>query len=797
MPLLKSLWSPLAIAGLAARDLQLEKVRTAHGPSNGIAEDILSALKMAEHDASAEKLAELLRHPEDLDKISNLKADLARKKAGVDEQLKSGLKEQLEVTQSGMGAIADSQRAVAHIKEEMMKIDKLCAESQNMTREFPNINVVSQIHRNFSQVGVMKDNLEDFNRKVDELEILLEKDEADLENQPNLLDVHAGLTNLREIRDEAIDQLKQVNDESLERELQDWFTRLDDVVAFFDEHFGVACGNLIPLVQTDNRSMIVRLALVIGVEEKSDMKVKAMQEAQKEHKELASRFKSIKSGPKQLRGYKEKFIGCIEADVKAKLEQTEPLFMEESDKLGAHTNWFFSDLKAVKEGMGELMPRKWKIYRTYTDIYHRHMHDWLISLIDDKDKCSSAQILSIVDYRAKYYKYMKKLAWRPEDLQPDLLDDREVELIREWRQLIVKSVDEWMGRMFAVDRTSFLSASVDNLDKDANGYFRTKTLSDMWRMLREQLQVAGDSGRQDVVEGVVDEMCRALKRRLANWTQLITDEAERYSKSGTDPDGVMNLQDWLVALANDQIACVDDNPDVEQWGYLSRFQQEFGKLVGPEYRARADQEIEAIRDSYFELATHCVQSFVALIFAIDFKPVMPEFFTTKWYSEFGLKRMVSTFEDYYSDYEPALHNSLVDVFVEQLADSLLIAYLSCVRNKGAKFRRQDPFTDKVGDDVRAAFVFFEKFPGVDFGLVKGRWKATHHMVRLLEADKAGVPDAYEACKRDFWDVQLSWVEAVLRGRDDYERAMLSGVKSRAAQVSVERPDETTIMGKIK
>ncbi|CCX33796.1 Similar to Exocyst complex component 3; acc. no. Q6KAR6 [Pyronema omphalodes CBS 100304] len=54
---------------------------------------------MDETDAIAVRLPDILRHPEDLDKVAALKADFARKKAHVDTQLRAGLESQLEVTE--------------------------------------------------------------------------------------------------------------------------------------------------------------------------------------------------------------------------------------------------------------------------------------------------------------------------------------------------------------------------------------------------------------------------------------------------------------------------------------------------------------------------------------------------------------------------------------------------------------------------------------------------------------------------------------------------------------------------
>lgn len=55
---------------------------------------------------------------------------------------------------------------------------------------------------------------------------------------------------------------------------------------------------------------------------------------------------------------------------------------------------------------------------------------------------------------------------------------------------------------------------------------------------------------------------------------------------------------------------------------------------------------------------------------------------------------------------------------------------------------------------------------------------------------------FESLKRAYWDLQLGWVEAVLRLRDDFKRGMLNAVKSRAATITVDRETETT-MGRVK
>jgi len=744
-------------------------------------------------------LAELLRHPDDLDKIVALKAEFSRKKAAVDSQLRNGLREQLETTQAGMSGLTDGQKMVQQIKDEMMKIDKICSESQNMIKDFATINLVSQAHRNFGAVETMRRNLETFNDRLNAVQQMLQQDDADAENMPNLLAVHYELTQLRNIRDDAIEQIQRAEDPSLQSTLEDYFERLDEAIAWFDEHIILIARSLVSLVLADNPGLIVRFALIIEAEEKSDQRVLALQEALKDHKEIATRFQSITDGAKTVRGYKEKFLEAIRVRGEEQIKESRDQFLGDPTLLEKSLKWFFNDLNAVKLGMVQLMPRKWKVYKTWAGIYHTLMHDFLVKLIDDPES-SSAHTLEIISWPEKYYRKMTKLGIRQDELTPHVIDNRETELVRDFRALIIKFLDEWIDRIWKQEKKDFADRNVEgaNLDQDEYGYFRTKNLVDLWTMLREQVDAAANSKRTDVVEGVIDAMIQRLRTRQQAWQKMLEEEAGRYETGKViELDGFQPLQDWLVATANDQIACIDDAEDESRLGYLSDFRKKVTTLVSPAYLERFDGDIAGLRDGYVDLSTWCMTKFAQLVFAVDFKSVMPEFFTAKWYTSTAMARMMTTIEEYVGDYRQVLHHSLVDIFVEIFADELLVRYLSAVRNKGAKFRRTDAFQDKLFDDLSTAFDFFNGLQNQDLSnAIKETWRVTEPFLQLLSADKESIPDVFAQFKSNHWDLQISWVEAVLRSRDDFERSMLNAVKARAAQMDVARGLET-IMSKVK
>lgn len=751
-------------------------------------------------DGSTVKLTELFKYPEDIEKVSALKLEFVRKKATVDAQLRNGLKEQLELTQSGMNRINDGHKTVQLIKDEMMKIDKLCAETQNIIRDFPNINLISQTHKNFIAVQTMKNDLQTFNDRLSFVENLLREDDQNPENMPNLLASHYELTRLRNIRDNAMEQIARADDPSLQHTLEDYFTRQDEVVEWFDEHIGMIAQNIINILINGSTSMIVRFAIIVEEEEKSDRRTIAMQEAMKDHGDMAARFQSITDGARTVRGYKEKFLKAIQLHADEQIADTKEAFLEEPKRLEKSFKWFFNDLNAIKQGMVPLMPKKWRIFQTYGEIYHKTMHDFLISMIDDPET-SSASKLSILNWPEKYYSKMVRLGFKESDLHPHVLDNRESELVKEFQQLIISFLDQWLERIFKTEQKDLMDRNTDggNLDTDEFGYFRTKSLVDMWRMLSEQIDAAANSQRIDVIEGVVDSIILRLQTRQRNWQELLDDEASKYSGNNPESEGLQALQDWLVASANDQISCIDDNEDEDRIAYVSIFRQKFEPLVSPSYLERVDEKLMVLRDGYVDLSTHFVVKFAQLIFSVDFRTVIPEFFTAKWYSATAMKQIIVTFEEYIGDYKTVLHYSLLDIFIEELNDQLLICYLSSVRNKGVKFKRQDPFKDKMFNDISVAFEFFNNnaFLSSDVSdVIRQKWRITENFLALIEIDKSLIPDFFVGFKTDYWDLQLSWVEAVLRSRDDYDRNLLNAVKAKAAQIETVRGPET-LMSKIK
>lgn len=250
-------------------------------------------------------------------------------------------------------------------------------------------------------------------------------------------------------------------------------------------------------------------------------------------------------------------------------------------------------------------------------------------------------------------------------------------------------------------------------------------------------------------------------------------------------------------MVNDQIVCIDDNEEEGWLVYFLDFRKKFFFFVMFQYMDCVEVEVIILWDGYVDLFMWCMVKFVSLVFFVDFRIVMFDFFMLKWYIIIYMVCMIVMFEEYVLDYRMVLYYLFVDIFIEIFVDEFFVWYFGLVRNKGVKFRRVDNFQDKIFDDLFIVFEFFNFFFNLEVGnVIKEMWRVMEVFLGLLIVEKEQILDMFVGFKMLYWDLQISWVEVVLRSRDDFERSMLNVVKVRVVQMDVVRGLEM-IMSKVK
>lgn len=482
-----------------------------------------------------------------------------------------------------------------------------------------------------------------------------------------------------------------------------------------------------------------------------------------------------------VRGYKEKFMACIKAAAETKMENPKNNFQDDPDSLEDSMQWYFDDLEVVKLEFPSLMPPRWNVFGTFLEMYHGLLHDFLIEQINKED-LDGQSLLNIIRFVGEYPKHMKRLGVKASKLTPHIIDGKEADLLREYSQLIVKKMSEWMANIATDDTREFLQRT--NQPNEEDGKWHMPSVPTMFTMINQQLNVALDSNKGSVVADVAEECVRLLRQRQAKWEQVISDEVSSYNAAVTKeeidsiPDGII---EYLMAVANDQIRSA---------AYTEEIMERVAPLTSTAISERIRASLDDAVGGFVDLATACLNQLIDIIFN-DTQPPIKALFTTAWYGGNDMDKIVSTIRSYVVDLEPGLDESLFPVLMHSLSERTCAAYLGAVRNKGAKFRLA-PASDQIRADVSVAYAFLSEY--IDRADVKAVWVTLEHFLQLMTAPKEEIGDTFDQFKEAYWDLPMTWVEVVLKCREDKTKDLLEIIRARNTYTT--RGGEPTIMSRL-
>ncbi|KAK9470342.1 exocyst complex component Sec6-domain-containing protein [Dipodascopsis tothii] len=733
-------------------------------------------------DSATSRLGELLRYPDDLLKIPALRESIARDKAAIDLQLKSGVQSQLEITTNGLRNLRHSQDLMESLKEQIMAIDRQCANADSMIPNFSQIHKISTVRRNFRAVDEIIQKLKDLPDKIRHIEELMEQDGRNtFDPMPNFLAIHYHLYQLHDFRDRALNQAKESSEDAV-RTLSNYFGRLNDLLEEFDAIVMDIGQELLEILREGNSSLIVRLAKVIEIEERRDEQNKLLETAVSSHRRIATHI-STGSGDNypmsstKSRNYNEKLTEAINLSAKDIFKNCVAAYPDDPESLLDNLYWVFRDLLLAKTELSKCFSSKWKIPDRFVRAYHAEMYSLLNSLATED--VEAGVLLRLVRWSQKYYDTMTtELKVSPELLTPALLDGKENEILDEYMDLICRKIGEWMSNLGRTEYKEFINRE-QAPDEDPDRMYGLSSTPIVFQMLNQQVSVAIDSDRISVLRGVIVECKKQLVSRQQQWLKIVRDEIAR-SNSGTEevPGG---LVEYIIALANDQVRGADYTD-----GIASRQVNVSAEVLIHSDKDRELQQemirvLEETMDGFIATGKSCVQETVGMVL-YDLQPVFSALFTKAWYSATKatttadgsmmaepasklVEEMVNTFEEYNNVLRHHLNPDLYQIYIDELLDGTLVQYLSAIgKNKGAKFSSRA--IDQIKNDVAILYPFFSEF--TDDEHVQAQFAAVEAFLALVASDRAGVAEEYTALLKSFPDAPVRFVEDIIRARDDLD-----------------------------
>ncbi|KAI0322766.1 exocyst complex component Sec6 [Amylostereum chailletii] len=731
--------------------------------------------------SAAQAVGEYLQSPDDLLKIAAFRKKLEKEKASIDTRLKSGVKEQLDATRESLRKLFNTRDNVQTIKEEMMSIERLCADPENRVATFDQISRVSMVHRNFEQTEEMVNNLLDMNERLDALEDMLAADLNDLGGPaPNLLPIHYQLNQLENFRNQTLHRAKKASATS-QNALKRMFERLNTVIEAFDDYIMQIAGNVLSIVRTKHPEVIVKMVKIAEVEGKEDEKAIAIKLVKKAAKmDAASKFKSMQANARVIKHYRIKIVKQITESIKAKFDDA--YTRDENDPVGfleGLAEWVYKDIIAVGNKVAPCFPPDWDIYSHYVREYHKALNATLQRLMASEPEASV--LLTLHAWIKQYKTDTKDLEIPPELLEPPLLDGKEQALIDDYLQLIVKKLDEWTNNLMRTEVDEF-SKRAEPPEIDSDGQYGMQGAVILFQMVNQQVDAATESGQGVILARVVSEVGRVMRGVQEQWTKLIEVEYKRHIERPEEAPG--GLVEYSIALANDQIKSAD---------YAEALSARIEPLVSEKYRVQINEKLNDAIDGYLDVAKKCTQTLIDIIFH-DLKPATKQLFQAGWYDGI-IRQIVETIRDYMADYQTYLNPSLFDLLVEDLLESFLVTYLTALAN--APKLRMPAATERMKDDVSDAFTLFSGVkPAKE---LEGYFEVVEMILALLEASKSLVFLSVWSFAK-VHGPNIAFVEGLMKIRGDFDRSavgeVMESIRRKVKEENLTDPPEPTIMKKI-
>lgn len=768
-----------------------------------------------EKQSQSQSQSELELTLQDLDKVEALIERFVRERATLDAQLNVAIQAQLDIIQSGLGAIDVAQTDTGVVRAEMDKVDRACGDAQALVKDFEVIDSISKCHINFMHTLEMVEHLESMGATLETLKEQLDEDRAaGGQASANLLQMHFQLSKLQNFRDRALKQSTGAR-KDVQETLRRYFIPLDRFASQFEEHLFMLCGVLLDILRTGDPSLIVKIAKIVYVEDQEDVKARALSQAQKSRKDGGRGAGSSSAGrsgngnagrrlagianvvDRQPRDYKQRFLKAVEAAVGADFTGCAESFEEATEMLD-NLEWIFQDLALVQAELSRRMPPEWGIFDTFVGFYHRNLSTLLNKIAGSEP--DGQTILKLLEWVKVYNSTMKaELGVDVKTLEPKLLEGRENELIEDYLKLIVRKLEEWMANLERTETKSFVERT-ESPEESPEGVYGMQGAVIMFQMVSQQIDVAADSGQGRVLASVVAECDRVMRRTREHWLAILDQETSLVQRA-RDPnvkdaaEPAAGLPDYIMALANDQIRAAD---------YCEAISGRLSPLVSQKYSRPIVDALSAATDGFLDLAKSCLGSLVLLI-SLDVRAAFDTLFTKHWYdvsgdsAESAMKLICNTYSEYLEDCKLHLNPDLVEPFLEQLLDSFLADYLGAMAgNKKAAFKPPACF-DLITAELGVAFNFFADH--LEINTLQLHFDVLELAIALLQVDAETVHEDYTRLKRQCPDTPNWLVDGILDRRDDLSKKdakqITDLVRSLALELSESQPQGTqTVMSKV-